>query len=109
MRRFWITLIIAIIVNRAAGAAPEEQVISFECGLAIDAVFAEIDRQSNNPVTQEAVASINEKNGQFVCFQTAPNSIYVRLQSKDMKAGDNKLLFLVNTNTYRVSKTFYGP
>ncbi len=109
MVRLWVLPLLMLFVFRTALAASDEQVISFKCGLAIDAVFAAIDRQVDNPVTREAVAKISEDNGEFACFQTDQTGIYIRLQPSDLAAGENRLLFLVDSKTYRVVKTFYGP
>ena len=92
-----------------AAAESAQEVVSFKCGLAIDAVIAEMDSQAGNPVTQEALSKIDENNGEFVCIQSDASTIFVRLQSTQMHAADNKLVFTVDTNRYRVLKTFYGP
>jgi len=108
MQRFVLTFILAIATPSLLLAETTEEVVSFRCSLAIDAVFAEMDKQAENLVTQEALTQINEKNGEFVCIQTDDSKMFVRLQSKDMKATDNKLVFTIDVNTYRVLKTFYG-
>jgi hypothetical protein len=100
MQRFVLSFILAIATPSLLLAETTEEVVSFRCSLAIDAVFAEI--------TQEALSQINEKNGEFVCIQTDDSKMFVRLQSKDMKAMDNRLVFTIDVNTYRVLKTFYG-
>lgn len=108
MQRFVLTFILAIATPSLLLAETTEEVVSFRCSLAIDAVFAEMDKQAENLVTQEALSQINEKNGEFVCIQTDDSKMFVRLQSKEMKATDNMLVFTIDVNTYRVLKTFYG-
>ena len=85
-----------------------EEVVSFRCGLAIDAVIAAMDKQSENLVTQEALGRINDDNGEFVCVEAEGSKLFVRLQSKQMSAIENRLVFTVDTRTYRVLKTYYG-
>jgi hypothetical protein len=85
MQRFVLSFILAIATPSLLLAETTEEVVSFRCSLAIDAVFAEMDKQAENLVTQEALSQINEKNGEFVCIQTDDD-----------------------VNTYRVLKTFYG-
>ncbi|MCP4981406.1 MAG: hypothetical protein GY935_13025 [Gammaproteobacteria bacterium] len=89
-------------------ADPQQEVVSFKCGLAIDAVFAELDTQVDNPVTQEALDRIDESNGEFVCITADESNIFVKLQAKDMGPTENRLVFTVNTRTYRVVKTLFG-
>ena len=103
-------LAIAVLLSalNSVTAQESEEVVSMRCGLAIDAVFAELDKQAENPVTQQALDSIDDDNGQFICLQADDSKIYVRLQSKQMTAIDNKLLFTVNAKTYRVTRTQYG-
>ncbi len=108
MQRFLLALILGIANPSLLQAETSEEVVSFRCGLAIDAVIAEIDKQATNLVTQEALSLINEKNGEFVCIQTDDSKMFVRLQSKEMKATDNRLVFTIDVQTYRVLKTFYG-
>lgn len=108
MQRFVLTFILAIATPSLLLAETTEEVVSFRCSLAIDAVFAEMDKQAENLVTQEALSQINEKNGEFVCIQTDDSKMFVRLQSKEMKPTDNKLVFTIDVKTYRVLKTFYG-
>lgn len=100
--------ILAIAASSLLAAESVEEVVSFRCGLAIDAVIAEMDKQSGNPVTQEALSKIDDKNGEFVCIQTEESKLLVRLQYKGMLATDNRLLFTVDPRTYRVLKTYYG-
>jgi hypothetical protein len=108
MQRFVLAFILAIATPSLLLAETTEEVVSFRCSLAIDAVFAEMDKQAENLVTQEALSQINEKNGEFVCIQTDDSKMFVRLQSKEMKATDNRLVFTIDVKTYRVLKTFYG-
>jgi hypothetical protein len=70
MQRFVLSFILAIATPSLLLAETTEEVVSFRCSLAIDAVFAEMDKQAENLVTQEALSQINEKNGEFVCIQT---------------------------------------
>lgn len=108
MRRFLQAFILGIATPNLLHAESSEEVVSFRCSLAIDAVFAEMDKQAENLVTQEALSQINDKNGEFICIQTDDSKMFVRLQSKDMKPTDNRLVFTIDVNTYRVLKTFYG-
>lgn len=108
MQRFLLAIILGIATPTLLLAESTEEVVSFRCSLAIDAVFAEMDKQAENLVTQEALSQINEKNGEFVCIQTDDSKMFVRLQSKEMKPLDNRLVFTIDVNTYRVLKTFYG-
>jgi hypothetical protein len=108
MQRFLLALIFGIATPTLLHAEPSEEVVSFRCSLAIDAVIAEMDKQAENLVTQEALSQVNEKNGEFVCIQTDDSKMFVRLQSKEMKATDNRLVFTIDVKTYRVLKTFYG-
>lgn len=99
--------LLALLITPLA-AAPAEETVSFRCGLAIDAVIAEMDSQSENPITQEALSRIDEDNGQFVCRFTDDGKIYVRLQTLDMTPADNRLVISLDAATYRVLKTYYG-
>ena len=93
-----------------AGAQENKvEIVSFRCSLAIDAVFAELDRQADNPVTAEALQKVDENSAEFVCGHVSEDKILVRLQSPDMSATDKKLVFTVDTRTYAVTKTHYGP
>ncbi len=108
MKKIIVIFLLGLSVFNLVAAAPEGEIVSFRCGLAIDAVIAELDTQASNPVTQEAMSKIDETNGEFVCIPVDDLKIFVRLQSKAMSATDNRLLFTVNTQTYRVTKTLYG-
>ena len=108
MKKISMVLLLGLSAFNLLAAGPEGEIISFRCGLAIDAVIAELDTQASNEVTQEAMSKIDETNGEFVCIPVDDSKIFVRLQSKVMSATDNRLLFTVNTQTYRVIKTLYG-
>ncbi len=84
------------------------QVVSLKCGYAIAAVIGEIGTQTSNKVMQEALGKVNENNGEFVCLQPGNGKIYVRLQSTEMSANDNKLVFTINTLNYEIERTIYG-
>ncbi len=107
MQRFLLAIVLGLATPSLVTAATEE-VVSFKCSLAIDAVIAEMDKQASNPITQEALSKINDKNGEFVCIQTDDSKMYVRLQSKEMTATDNRLVFTIDPQTYSVLKTYYG-
>ncbi|MDH3535134.1 MAG: hypothetical protein OER87_05260, partial [Gammaproteobacteria bacterium] len=64
-----------ILVSAPSAAEPVQETVSFSCGLAIDAVIAEMDSQAGNPVTQEALGKIDEKTGEFVCITTDESTI----------------------------------
>lgn len=57
---------------------------------------------------QEALTEIDDDNGEFICLQPGNGKIYVRLQSTEMSANDNKLVFTINTRSYEIEKTTYG-
>jgi hypothetical protein len=89
-------------------AQQEEELVSFRCALAIDAVLASLDEQTQNLVIQQALESINDKNGQLVCIYMSADEIQVRLQTTDMTSADNRLVFSLDAKTYSVRKTYYG-
>ena len=93
------------------GAAQESEpeIVSFRCVLAFDAVLAELDRQAENPVTQQALERIDEERGEFVCVRARDETIVVRLQSPDLAPTEGRLIFTVDPATYRVMKTYFGP
>ena len=95
----------------AQGNAQERgpETVSFRCVLAFDAVLAELDRQAENPVTQQALERIDEDNGQFVCVRANDRTIVVRLQPPDLAPTEGRLIFTVDPATYRVMKTYFGP
>ena len=84
------------------------EVVSMKCSLAIEAAIQEMNRQSSNPVVQEALANIDEDDGQFICIRPNNSQIFVRLEAKGMAAEDNKLMFTINAKTYEVERTLYG-
>jgi len=90
-------------------AEPDQQEkVSFRCALAIDAVLARLDEQTENLVIKQALDRITEQNGQLVCISMNDNEIQVRLQASDMTAADNRLVFSLDAKTYKVRKTYYG-
>ena len=108
MQKSSLAIILAMASPILHAAESVEEVVSFRCGLAIDAVIAEMDKQSGNLVTQEALGKINDENGEFVCVQTEESKLFVRLQSREMSATESRLIFTVDPQTYRVLKTYYG-
>ncbi len=109
MPKYIFTAILILTLPSLQAGNHTAEIVSFRCSLAIDATFAELDRQAENPVTQEAMSRIDENSGQFVCIKGKDSKMYVRLQSTDMVASDNKLVFTIDTRTYKVIKTLYGP
>ena len=104
-----ILLISLIIISPAITAAtPTSRTVSFKCGYAIAAVIGEMGSQTSNKVLQEALGQLNENNGEFVCLQPGDGKIYIRLQSTEMAANDNKLVFTIDTLSYEIVKTIYG-
>ena len=101
-------LLLAFCFNSAVADEADEELVSFSCALAIDAVLAKLDEQPQNLVIQQALSEIDDRNGQFVCIPISANELQVRLQSTDMSNADNRLVFLLDANTYNVRKTFYG-
>lgn len=89
-------------------AQADEELVSFRCALAIDAVLAKLDTSVENLVIQQAMAHINDVNGQMVCIPMSADEIQVRLQSTEMTGNDNRLVFSLDARTYEVRKTFYG-
>jgi len=85
-----------------------EELVSFRCALAIDAVLAKLDSNSENLVIQQALRQIDDVNGQLVCIPISADEIQVRLQSTEMTGNDNRLVFSLDAKTYTVNKTFYG-
>lgn len=94
-------------INPFASAGAEE-LVSFRCALAIDAVLAEMDKQAQNLVMQQALSSIDDVNGQLVCIPMSADELQVRLQSTQMADNDNRLVFSLDAKTYSVRKVFYG-
>ena len=112
-RRSFINRLIALLLTimlpqPALAQNDEEEVVSFSCALAIDAVLAKLDEQTDNVVVQQALEQINDDTGQLVCIPISQNEIQVRLQSTDMTPADNRLVFSLDANSYSVRKTFYG-
>jgi len=101
-------VILALVMLKPAAAAAPEELVSFSCALAIKAVFTELEKLSENPVTKEAIGNIDDKNGQFVCISINPKEIQVRLQSTDLTSTDNRLVFVLDAATYVVRKTYFG-
>ena len=95
--------------GNGAAQQPDAEVVSFRCVLALDAVLAELDRQADNPVIEQALARIDEDRGEFVCARADAATIVVRLQSPDLAPAEGKLVFTVDPATYRVMKTYFGP
>jgi len=95
-------------VSNPLAAQASEELVSFRCALAIDAVLAELDSNSNNLVIQQALQHIDDVNGQLVCIPMSADEIQVRMQSTEMTGNDNRLVFSLDAKTYKVRKTFYG-
>lgn len=106
-RKLLLPLLAGLMTGQVCAQDPEE-VVSFRCALAIDAVLAELDSNSSNLVIQQALSSINDVNGQLVCISIDAEEIQVRLQSTDMHPNDNRLVFSLDARTYVVNRTFYG-
>ncbi len=98
----------ALALTFTGSAVAVEEVVSFKCSLAIDAAIKEMDAQSGNLVIRDALEAIDENNGQFVCIPADDSVIFVRLQSTQMSTQDNRLVFTVDTRSYKVLKTFFG-
>lgn len=99
--------LLTLLAGMAHAQSPEE-VVSFRCALAIDAVLSELDNSAENPVIQQELDAIDDANGQLVCISISAEEIQVRLQSTDMHPNDNRLVFSLDARTYVVNKTFYG-
>ena len=100
--------LLACLYNPAIAAQGDEEVVSFRCALAIDAVLARLDEQVENLVIQQALERINENIGELVCIFISRDEVQVRLQATDMTAADNRLVFVLDAKTYTVRKTYYG-
>lgn len=100
--------LLALALPNPAAAAPPDELVSFKCALAIGAVFKELEKLSENPVSKEAIGNIDDQNGEFVCIYINPREIQVRLQSTDLTAADNRLVFSLDADTYVVLKTYFG-
>ena len=100
--------LLSLALSNPAAAAPPDELVSFKCALAIGAVFKELEKLSENPVSKEAIDNIDDQNGEFVCIYINSREIQVRLQSTDLTAADNRLVFSLDANTYVVLKTYFG-
>jgi len=107
-KRVVAVLLAALSVPALATADDGEELVSFHCALAIDAVLAELDENSTNLVIKQALETIDDRNGQLVCIPINADEIQVRLQSTDMIASDNRLVISLDARTYAVKKIFYG-
>ncbi len=108
VRVILLLVLLALAPLNPAAAAPPDEVVSFKCALAIGAVFAELEKLSENPLTKEAIGNIDDQNGEFVCISINPKEIQVRLQSTDLSAADNRLVFSLDAATYVILKTYFG-
>ena len=108
MKKLLLLATLVFISPATTAATSAGQVVSLKCGYAIAAVIGEMGTQTSNKVMQEALGKVNENNGEFVCLQSGDGKIYVRLQSTEMSANDNKLVFTINTRSYEIERTIYG-
>lgn len=108
MKKILLVINLVFISPVVTGATSTGQVISLKCSYAIAAVIGEMGTQTKNLIMQDALSKINEDNGEFVCLQPGDGKIYVRLQSTEMTANDNKLVFTVDTLNYEIERTIYG-
>ena len=107
--RSGLLLVLALTAGNVPAAAQEgEELVSFRCALAIDAVLAKLDESAENLVIQQALASVDDDNGQLVCIPISADEIQVRLQTTEMTRADNRLVFSLDAKTYSVRKMFYG-
>jgi hypothetical protein len=100
--------LLVLVPPKLATAAPPEELVTFRCALAIDAVLKELENLSENLVAREAINKIDDVNGEFVCIYINPKEIQVRLQSTDLTDADNRLVFALDASTYVVLKTYFG-
>jgi hypothetical protein len=107
-RRLIAILLSGLLFGNLSIAESAEELVSFKCARAIDAVLAELIEQSENLVIKEVLSTIDDVNGQLVCIPMSAKEIQVRLQSTDMGYSDNRLVFSIDAKTYAVLKTFYG-
>lgn len=107
MKKLFLLINLIVISPIVAGATATEQIISLKCSYAIAVVIGEMGT-TNNEIMQEALSMIDENNGEFICRQTGNGKIYVRLQSTEMSANDNKLVFTIDSLSYEIEKTIYG-
>ena len=108
MKKLLLVINLVFLSPAVTAATATTQVISLKCSYAIAAVIGEMGTQTSNKVMQEALSLIDENNGEFVCLQPGDGKIYVRLQSTEMSASDNKLVFTINTLNYEIERTIYG-
>jgi len=108
MKKLLLVINLVFLSPAVTAATPTAQVISLKCSYAIAAVIGEMGTQTDNKVMREALSLIDENNGEFVCLQPGDGKIYVRLQSMEMTANDNKLVFTINTLNYEIERTIYG-
>ena len=109
MHKFIFALALMFFLSGLQAADDDLEIVSFRCSLVIEAVFDELDKQVDNPVTQEAINKIDENTAQLACIKGKGSKMHVRLLLPDMLPTDNKLTFTVDTRTYRVTKTVFGP
>jgi hypothetical protein len=107
MKKLFLLINLIVISPIVAGATATEQIISLKCSYAIAVVIGEMGT-TKNEIMQEALSMIDENNGEFICRQTGNGKIYVRLQSTEMSANDNKLVFTIDSLSYEIEKTTYG-
>jgi hypothetical protein len=108
MKKLLLVINLVFISPVVTAATSTGQVVSLKCGYAIAVVIGEMGTQTSNKVMQEALGKIDENNGEFVCLQAGDGKIYVRLQSTEMTASDNKLVFTIDTLSYEIVRTIYG-
>ena len=108
MKKLLLLINLVFISPAVTAATTTPQVISLKCSYAIAAVIGEMGTQTDNKVMQEALSLINEDNGEFVCLQPGDGKIYVGLQSTEMTASDNRLVFTINPLSYEIERTIYG-
>jgi len=108
MKKLLLVINLVFLSPAVTAATATAQVISLKCSYAIAAVIGEMGTQTDNKVMREALSLIDENNGEFVCLQPGDGKIYVRLQSMEMTANDNKLVFTINTLNYEIERTIYG-
>jgi hypothetical protein len=108
MKKLLLVINLVFISPIIIAATPTEQTISLKCSYAIAAVIGEMGTETTNLIMQDALSQINENNGEFLCRDQGDGKIYVRLQSTEMSANDNKLVFTINTLNYEIERTIYG-
>jgi hypothetical protein len=108
LRRLITVLLSGLLFGNLSIAESAEELVSFKCARAIDAVLAELDEQVENLVIKDVLSKIDDSNGQLVCIPMSAKEIQVRVQSTDTGYSDNRLVFSIDAKTYTVLKTFYG-